>query len=120
MTPVPTPSRRTRAARFVALLLGCLHLFGVGAVPLADAQVERAAIGVVTHVEAPDATGCPAAHDHGACLLCRHIEHATPELLPTVAPVPARLARQEPPGDETAGPTVALHRTDGARAPPLG
>ncbi|HZF66495.1 MAG TPA: hypothetical protein VEZ47_00450, partial [Gemmatirosa sp.] len=93
-------TRRSCAARLVALLLGCLQLFGAGAVPLADAQVERAAIGAVTHAEAPDAKGCPAAHDHGKCVLCRHIEHATPELLPTAAPVPPRLARREPPGED--------------------
>jgi hypothetical protein len=120
VTSVPPATRRTRIARFVALLLGCLHLFGVGAVPLADAQVERAAIGAVTHVEAPGAKGCPTAHDHGACLLCRHLADATPELLPTVVPVPARLARREPPGNERARAAVEPHRTDGARAPPLG
>lgn len=115
-TAVPT---RTRVVRLLALLLGCFHLFGVGVVPAADARAERTALVADVHVESPDSKGCPEAHQHGECLLCRHVQHTgAPEILPDVVPIPPRLARVGPPSGDEVAPSATPYRPDAARAPP--
>ena len=109
-----------RRVRLLALLTALLQFLGAGAVPLADAFAERAARGVQAHVESRDADGCPAAHDHLACALCRVIVAGAGELPPppfavAVAAVPSRVSAPA----VAAVPTVE-RGAPGARAPPLG
>lgn len=100
-----------------ALLLFQLALAGV--VPVADAQLEAAAVNGAVHVEDAADGPCGPTHDHRHCQLCRAITWAgtnsagvpTPHLRPAVMrpPLPEQSLPQY--GTSVSGPL-------GPRAPP--
>jgi hypothetical protein len=86
--------------------------------PMADAIAESRSTGAVAHVENFGTDGCPLAHEHDACQLCRVIRLAG--AVPGTAPhfdAPRRIAM--PPADAADVCTaVLLFGRYASRAPP--
>jgi hypothetical protein len=83
LRPTVFADRRPRAA---VLLL--VHLLLAGIAPLAHAAGTPADAGT-PHIEASGASGCPAAHDHERCQLCRSFTWVATPGPGTVCRIPA-------------------------------
>lgn len=109
------PTRSVR--RLVAAALLLLATLGGVATAWADGLAERGARAAVAHVEGEGVVGCPPAHEHAHCGLCRALRDlATLAAAPAAAPPVARTAVSVPTSTLTLDELERARPS--ARAPP--
>jgi hypothetical protein len=104
-----------------ALLLGALQLGALATVPVADAMLELASVGLPVHVESERGASCGEGHEHVFCQLCRTLGlGALPRPDVRVSHGPSFTQYRDA---SAAGPAIVrtfhLAGPIGSRAPPL-
>ena len=107
--------------RFWSKVVLLLHMFVVGAAPLADAVLDtRARAFDYAHVESEDSPHCAPSHDHLFCQLCRVVDGRFSGGRIAPAWLDAQLTTQPAIASAAAAPSRPAPVSGvGSRAPPL-
>jgi hypothetical protein len=111
---------RSKKLRVGVLLLAAFHLGVATAVPIADALLELASVGVRTHVESARESACGDGHEHVFCQLCRTVGLAVlPRVTARGCATPEVTTYGTLPNRDSDARHVTLSGSIGPRAPPL-